>query len=381
MLKLGFRLSIAIQHRVFVIPWVKRHSAPRILCSDQRDYTSSGLIKYVPNKSRKITQDLTSQPLDVTRLDHSVLGSQVKGNSKEARDGTFLDLQEKNDTGSYMNVSCDDSDEGILSLDKGINASRWDHSVLGSKVKEETGEGTVLHLRVKNDAEMYSDASCDDSNEELEESSNEVRSTGYKSTRQHKQAYDKVKLHMEAEQAKSSKEACKTTQEAEHMAMRYLGLRAYSAADLKKKLMGKKFPLEVVDRVINDFQIRGFINDSLYAESFTRSRWSSLSWGPRRIKQALFKKGISNKDSETAIKLVFEKRQCKEGDEEAELNHGLSKEAVDQLYVQASKRWLQGRDLPIETRKARVIRWLQYRGFNWGVVSQLLKRLESTHES
>ncbi|CAH8260306.1 unnamed protein product [Arabidopsis lyrata] len=381
MLKQGFRLSIAIQHRVFVIPWVKRHSAPRILCSDQRDYTSSGLIKYVPNKSRKITQDLTSQPLDVTRLDHSVLGSQVKGNSKEARDGTFLDLQEKNDTGSYMNVSCDDSDEGILSLDKGINASRWDHSVLGSKVKEETGEGTVLHLRVKNDAEMYSDASCDDSNEELEESSNEVRSTGYKSTRQHKQAYDKVKLHMEAEQAKSSKEACKTTQEAEHMAMRYLGLRAYSAADLKKKLMGKKFPLEVVDRVINDFQIRGFINDSLYAESFTRSRWSSLSWGPRRIKQALFKKGISNKDSETAIKLVFEKRQCKEGDEEAELNHGLSKEAVDQLYVQASKRWLQGRDLPIETRKARVIRWLQYRGFNWGVVSQLLKRLESTHES
>ncbi|KAG7581770.1 Regulatory protein RecX [Arabidopsis suecica] len=360
MLKQGFRLSIAIQHRVFVIPWVKRHSAPRILCSDQRDYSSSGLIsgliKYVPNKSRKITQDLTSQPLDVTRLDHSVLGSQVKGNSKEARDGTFLDLQEKNDTGSYMNVSCDDSDEGIMSLDKGINASRWDHSVLGSKVKEETGE-------------------------ELEESSNQVRSTGCKSTRQHKQAYDKVKLHMETEQAKSSKEACKTTQEAEHMAIRYLGLRAYSAADLKKKLMGKKYPLEVVDRVINDFQIRGFINDSLYAESFTRSRWSSLSWGPRRIKQALFKKGISNKDSETAIKLVFEKRQCNEGDEEPELNHGLSKEAVDQLYVQASKRWLQGRDLPIETRKARVIRWLQYRGFNWGVVAQLLKRLESTHES
>ncbi|KAG7577059.1 Regulatory protein RecX [Arabidopsis thaliana x Arabidopsis arenosa] len=381
MLKLGFRLSIAIQHRVFVIPWVKRHSAPRILCSEQRDYSSSGLIKYVPNKSRKITQDLTSQPLDVTRLDHSVLGSQVKGNCKEARDGTFLDLQEKNDTGSYMNVSCDDSDEGIMSLDKGINVSRWDHSVLGSKVKEETGEGTDLHLRDKNDAEIYSDASCDDSNEELEESSNEVRSTGYKSTRQHKQAYDKVKLHMEAEQAKSSKEACKTTQEAEHMAMRYLGLRAYSAADLKKKLIGKKYPLEVVDRVINDFQIRGFINDSLYAESFTRSRWSSLSWGPRRIKQALFKKGISNKDSETAIKLVFEKHQCKEGDEEAELNHGLSKEAVDQLYVQASKRWLQGRDLPIETRKARVIRWLQYRGFNWGVVAQLLKRLESTHES
>lgn len=98
------------------------------------------------------------------------------------------------------------------------------------------------------------------------------------------------------------------------------------------------------------------------------------------VNQALYQKGISNKDSEAAIKLVFEKGQCREGDEEPETKHGLSKEAVDQLYVQASKRWHQGRDLPIENRKARVIRWLQYRGFNWGVVSQLLKRLES-HQS
>lgn len=30
---------------------------------------------------------------------------------------------------------------------------------------------------------------------------------------------------------------------------------------------------------------RGLINDSLYAETFSRSRWSSSSWGPKRIKQ------------------------------------------------------------------------------------------------
>lgn len=43
---------------------------------------------------------------------------------------------------------------------------------------------------------------------------------------QHKKVYDEVKLHMEAEQAKKcSGEGCKTTQEAENMAIRYLGLR------------------------------------------------------------------------------------------------------------------------------------------------------------
>lgn len=34
------------------------------------------------------------------------------------------------------------------------------------------------------------------------------------------------------------------------------GSRAYSAAELKKKLIGKKYPHEIIDRVINDFQIR-----------------------------------------------------------------------------------------------------------------------------
>lgn len=382
MLKLGFRLSIGIQHRVLVIPWMKRHSVtPRILCSsEKRDYNSSGLSRYVPKKSREISEQVTSKPLDsseksvnASRWDRSVSESiKAKGNTKEAKEeDLYMDLQDRNDAGgSYMDVSFDGSNEGItMSLEKGMSAGRWDHCVPeGPKgdFTREGGAGTYSHPQGKNDAGTFRNVSCDDSGEELEESSEDDRST----TRQHKQAYDEIKRFMDAETAKSSKE----TQEAENMAIRYLGLRAYTASELKKKLIGKKYPLEIVDSVINDFQHRGFINDNFYAEAFTRSRWSSLSWGPRRIKQALFKKGVSNEDSDAAIKLVFEKdNQCKE----TEVSHGMSKEAMDQLYVQASKRWLQGRDLPVENRKARVIRWLQYRGFNWGVVSQLIKRLES----
>ncbi|KAF8048634.1 hypothetical protein N665_2449s0004 [Sinapis alba] len=356
---------------------LKRHS-PRILCSEERrDYNnSSGLSRYVPNKSK---EELTSQPIldssekgtnAASRCDHSSV-SVSKPDNKEAREDIYMDLQDRTDAGTcYMNVSSlDGSSEGIImSLEeKGMSAGRWHHCVPGSKGNNfirEARAGTYSHLHGKNDAGTFSNVSCDDdSGEELEESSDDVGSI--ESTRQHKKAYDEIKQYMDAETAKSSKE----TQEAENMAIRYLGLRAYTAVELKKKLIGKKYPLEIVDSVINDFQHRGFINDNFYAEAFARSRWSSLSWGPRRIKQALFKKGISKEDSDAAIKLVFEK--------DTEPSHGMSKEAMDQLYVQASKRWLQGRDLPIENRKARVIRWLQYRGFNWGVVSQLMKRLES----
>lgn len=92
--------------------------------------------------------------------------------------------------------------------------------------------------------------------------------------------------------------------------------------------------------------------------------------------QALLKKGVSEAAAENAIKLVFE------GDEsgaQASSSLGLSKLSMDHLFIQASKQWLRGQDVPRETRKSRIIRWLQYRGFNWDVVSVILKKLESHH--
>ncbi|XP_015880799.3 uncharacterized protein LOC107416775 isoform X2 [Ziziphus jujuba] len=119
---------------------------------------------------------------------------------------------------------------------------------------------------------------------------------------------------------------------------------------------------------------RGLINDGLYAEAFCRSRWSSSSWGPKRIKQALYQKGVSEVEAEKAIKLVFQDEEC---GEDGKSSHGLSKLSMDHLFVQASKQWLRGQDAPKETRKSRIIRWLQYRGFHWEVISSIVKKLES----
>lgn len=90
--------------------------------------------------------------------------------------------------------------------------------------------------------------------------------------------------------------------------------------------------------------------------------------------QALFKKGISEADAEKAIKLVFENS---EGDEDQDSGIAMSKLSIDQLCVQASKQWQRSHGAPQETRKSRIVRWLQYRGFNWGVIKYVLKKLES----
>ncbi|KAK9006110.1 hypothetical protein V6N11_035156 [Hibiscus sabdariffa] len=84
---------------------------------------------------------------------------------------------------------------------------------------------------------------------------------------------------------KSSLQVCKGLLDAEKSATEFLAARAYTAVELRKKLLGKRFPPDIVKTVISDFQNRGLINDSLYAETYSRSRWSSSTWGPRRIKQ------------------------------------------------------------------------------------------------
>jgi SOS response regulatory protein OraA/RecX len=95
------------------------------------------------------------------------------------------------------------------------------------------------------------------------------------------------------------------------------------------------------------------------------------------FEQALSNKGVSEADTDKALKLVFE-----DGDsDEQESKVGMSKISMDQLLIQASKQWLRGQDVPKDTRKSRLIRWLQYRGFNWDVVNFVLKKLESQHIS
>lgn len=61
------------------------------------------------------------------------------------------------------------------------------------------------------------------------------------------------------------------------------------------------------------------------------------------------------------------------------MHHGMSKITLDRLFNQASKHWLKGRDKSLVNRKSGMIRWLQYRGFNWDVTNYILKKLELEH--
>lgn len=166
-------------------------------------------------------------------------------------------------------------------------------------------------------------------------------------------------------------------QEAEKMAIELLAARAFTTLELRKKLQGKKYPRDVVDAVISSAKERGLLNDGLYAESFSRSRWLSSTWGPKRIKKVLVQKGVSETEVDTATRQVFQEDDSV--DKSRSTRHGISEPALERLYVKATKQWLRGQSPSLGNRKARIVRWLQYRGFSWGVTNIILRKLLSEY--
>lgn len=95
------------------------------------------------------------------------------------------------------------------------------------------------------------------------------------------------------------------------------------------------------------------------------------------FKQSLLQKGVNEIVVDTATKRVFEEDDF--GDSSQSTQHGMSKPALERLYLEASKQWLRGQNPSFENRKARIIRWLQYRGFSWGITSIIVRRLVSEY--
>ncbi|KAA8523525.1 hypothetical protein F0562_009948 [Nyssa sinensis] len=380
------KTSFALQCRALLIPWVKKSNC--ISCSKVRA-CSSFPVRYIPKTSSKTKEQQTFMPIrgledkelrdslnpNVLRVDSS--GSKKSSKTKEQQ--TSMPIK-----GSEDKELCDSLNPNVLRVDssgsKKYSKTKEQQTFMpikGSEDKELCDSLNPNVLRVDSSGSKNSQRSF--ALDEKSQNQNRIQNhkhINYLTFDAKPEAEEEISHYLGVVEPEFMEEPEETKQDTEKLAIELLAARAFTAVELRKKLLGQKFPPDIVDAVIVDFQSRGLINDCLYAETFSRSRFSSLSWGPRRIKQALFKKGISEVDAEKAIKLVFDDGDSG-GDQESRL--GLSKLSMDHLFVQASKHWLRGRPVPTETRKLRIIWWLQYRGFSWGVIDFILKKLESEY--
>ena len=141
-------------------------------------------------------------------------------------------------------------------------------------------------------------------------------------------------------------------------ALRLFKLRPRSVGELQEKLRSKGYEGEIIEKVISESRISGFLDDNAFAKAWLQSRLKK--YGFRRVSRELFEKDIPRE----LIDTVWEDAR-EDYDEEA-------------LVRQIAERRFYSREqkvIPVLKRKKRVMDYLARRGFNLGIICKVIKQL------
>ncbi len=147
-------------------------------------------------------------------------------------------------------------------------------------------------------------------------------------------------------------------QRAREAAFRLLAVRARSASELRQRLRQKRFEPELIDRVIAYLQDKGYQSDEEFARLYAREKWNNSGWGPARVSRELRAKGIAPELTDQVADETYA---------DADL--------VEAILPFAQKRWRSTEGLPAETRRRRLVGFLQRRGYDWETINRVLDRV------
>ena len=80
---------------------------------------------------------------------------------------------------------------------------------------------------------------------------------------------------------------------AKESAITYLGYRARTEYEVRKKLSDKGFDQNIIDKVIGRLHELSYLNDEQFAASYVRGRFKQKGYGPQRLRSELYRLGIA----------------------------------------------------------------------------------------
>jgi len=146
------------------------------------------------------------------------------------------------------------------------------------------------------------------------------------------------------------------------LALQFLGYRARSRAEVRRRLARKGYEEEIVDQVIERLSQGGLLDDSQFTEAWVRARTTGRAMGPRRIAWELRRKGVDAETVRDAVGRI---------DETTELGLALK---VGRQKAES----MRGEPMPVARRK--IAAALQRRGFSWEVTARALEILLAPEE-
>jgi regulatory protein len=137
-------------------------------------------------------------------------------------------------------------------------------------------------------------------------------------------------------------------------ALHFLGYRARSRLEIRRKLVQKGYEPELVEETLQGLARSGLIDDAEFSRSWVRLRTAGRPMGPNRIAAELRQKGIERELIDEALEPV---------DPETELGLALAvgRRKVEQL-----------RSEDVRSARQKLGAALMRRGFSWDVCSKAL---------
>ncbi|MEX0904102.1 MAG: regulatory protein RecX [Balneolaceae bacterium] len=137
---------------------------------------------------------------------------------------------------------------------------------------------------------------------------------------------------------------------------RYLAGRDHSSFELRQKGRKKGFRADVMDNVLEELEQKNLLSDESFARKFALDKANLKQWGPKKIKNALCKKGIGRAVAKKVVQNVAE-------------NLEQDQICVD-LALKRKRHFLREND-PFR-RKQKIYTYLAGKGYSGTVISKAL---------
>lgn len=139
-------------------------------------------------------------------------------------------------------------------------------------------------------------------------------------------------------------------------AARFLSYRPRSVDEVRRNLTGKSIDAPVVDAALERLTAMGYLDDAAFARFWVQNRTAFKPLGPGALRYELRRKGISDDDIEAVLEDV-------------------DPEAAAYQAAQSQLRRLRAARPDAKTFRTKLSSFLQRRGFNYGVINEVVRRL------
>jgi regulatory protein len=162
--------------------------------------------------------------------------------------------------------------------------------------------------------------------------------------------------------ARRAKPADAPAGDAYDAAVRYLGGRPHTVAEIHRHLRSKKFEAEAIDHAIDRLRAQRYVDDEGFARWWVEQRERFKPRGQRALRTELAQKGVGR----DVVELVLGERAPDADVEQA--RRALSRPLT---------RWA---DMPDAEKRRKIHGYLAARGFNYETIDEVMRR-EVTEET